>query len=219
MLREWSKQEYLLVPFLLVCRVQGGLWFLFQWKFLHTLSSGSLPVPGKMWKQLSEGDDSQQNTARMHRWNTVQHHCMLSREALWNYFFSIVRCLYPSISECSIGCVCVWLGNMFVRRRAYLHLLHGQCYFLCPRGFKHDVQLMQCLPQDERWEIWCQIQAKPMHHFSIQVWFVFLYLIPVSYLSRQLSLHSALWGWGMDTLGSMCSETEHAAPQEGGGVT
>lgn len=106
-----------------------------------------------------------------------------------------------------------------VRRRAYLHLLHGQCYFICPRGFKHDVQLMQCLPQDERWEIWCQIQAKPMHHFSIQVWFVFLYLIPVSYLSRPLSLHSALWGWGMDTLGSMCSDTEHSAPQEGRGVT
>lgn len=63
---------------------------------------------------------------------------------------SNVRCLCPSVLECSAGCeVCV-RRNVCVRCRADLYSLHGQCHLTCPRGFEPDVQLMQCVPQGER---------------------------------------------------------------------
>uniref|UniRef100_A0A668T5J3 R-spondin Fu-CRD domain-containing protein n=1 Tax=Oreochromis aureus TaxID=47969 RepID=A0A668T5J3_OREAU len=72
--------------------------------------------------------------------------------------------------------------------RVDLFFHHGHCHLTCPQGFEPDVQLMWCTPQSYSFPFLRRVQCRG--HVYSQC-------------------------WGMDRLGCMCSETEHADPPRG----
>lgn len=72
---QWHQnhKSYQPLLFLLVCRVQRRMPFLFQRTLLHTLPSRSLPVLGEMWNLLSTWADGKHDAEGVHRWTTAHH--------------------------------------------------------------------------------------------------------------------------------------------------